>query len=365
MSKKKYIEVAEIIEKRIADKIYSSSNLPSERKLSTQLGASYLTVRKAVQSLINEGALQRNTTNGRLSAGSTSSKRNRQLNIGFLMPPSIWAAQHSWLYEVTELVKEKKGVLRPITYFNVSDPVIFEALDGDFDGLFVVLPPEIPGLLMDRLEKNRRRIVVLWEDLTHLGIPSIENAPPRFVGKLLDHLTSLGHTRIDCMNTQKVSSVMRERIEHWNLGIEKRKLYGRLHYCLPRPFVPGLEPVRDFVASLIDDGSLNKTSALFCVTTSQAWAAIRACQDRGLKVGRDISICGFGEMDIARMLMPTVTAVQPADRRPFLSMGLEWIETQGKNWSRPLRLEPEDVELFIGESTGPAPKPGKASKGRN
>ncbi len=354
MSKKKYMEVAEILEKRISDKTYSPNALPSERKLAIQLGVSYLTARKAVQSLIKEGVLQRNSRNGRLASNSTSSKKHRSLSIGFLMPPSIWAAQHSWLYEVTELVREQRGILRPITYFNVSDPVIFEAIDGDFDGLFVILPPEIPTLLLDRLEKKRKKIVILWRDLTHLGIPSIENAPPRFIGKLLDHLAGLGHRRIDCLNTQREESVVRERIEHWNLGIEKRKIYGRLHHSVPRPFVPGLQPTRDFVSSIIDDGEL-KTNALFCVTTSQAWAAMRACQDKGLIIGKDISICGFGEMDIATMLMPTVTVVQPAERKPFLEMGLDWIEHQGRNWSRPLRLEPEDVPLFIGESTGPAP----------
>jgi len=234
MSKKKYIEVAEIMKKRLCDKVYTASSLPSERKLAVQLGVSYLTVRKAMKSLLKEGVLQRNK-NGRLSANSTVPQKHRSLNIGFLMPPSIWAAQHSWLYELTELVKEKQGVIRPITYFNVSDPVVFEALEGDFDGLFIILPPEVPNLLLDLLEKKRRKIVVLWRDLTHLGIPSIENAPPRFVGKLLDHLSGLGHKRIDCLNTQRVEPVVRERIEHWNIGIEKRKIYGRLHYSVPRP----------------------------------------------------------------------------------------------------------------------------------
>lgn len=353
MSATKYIEIAQILQQQIKERAYALNELPSERKLATQLGVSYMTARRAVQTLVKDGVLVRDG-NGRLEVKPVTHRAHASLNIGFLSPApvSMWSAQWAWQRDLTQLIEQQHGVLRPITYVSESDPVIFDVLDGDFDGLFLILPRQISPLLADRLARIRQRLVILWQDATHLGIPSIETAPAQFVSRLLDHLVELGHRRIDCLNAQPLDWTARQRVAHWRMGLEQRGLAGQLHDFSPAHAGPTAASARAHVAGLLDRGQLD-TTALFCVNTSLAWGASRACQDCGLRVGTDISICGFGEIEIAELLIPSITAITPADRGVFLNMGLEWIQSQGANWHRPLRLEPDEVVLFVGESTGP------------
>jgi len=352
--KAKHVEITGMLQRRIREGVYSLSTLPSERKLASEFGVSYMTARKAVQNLVKTGVVRRHT-NGRLRMRSSAHGAKPAFTIGLLMPAPVfmWSAQWTWQSDLAHLVTQQNGVVRPITYSGASDPVIFEALEGELDGLFLILPAEPSQLLLDRLVQKRDRLVVLWQDTTHLGIPSIETGPARFIGKLLDHLASLGHRRIDCVSAHAADPGMRQRSEHWRLGLEQRGLSGVFHAYGTPTHQPGVLVARERVHELLERRELDAT-AIFCVNTSQAWGAMRACHDHGLRIGRDISICGFGEMEIARLLIPTMTAVEPAERLPFLSMGLQWIESRGRNWSRPLRLEPDDVSLFIGESTGPA-----------
>jgi DNA-binding LacI/PurR family transcriptional regulator len=363
----KYAEIAQILQQQIKEKAYALNELPSERKLAAQLGVSYMTARKAVQSLVKDGVLER-SLNGRVEICMPKSRAHASRTIGFLAPAqmSTWSAQSSWLRDLSQVLEQRHGVLRPIAYVGDSDPIIFDALDGDFDGLFVILPRQVSPLLADRLQRMRGQLVVLWQDATHLGIPSIETGPAQFVSKLLDHLAGLGHQRIDCFNAQSLDWTARQRVAHWQVGLERRGLSGKLHDFTPRGSTTPAAAARLHVAGLLERGELDAT-ALLCVNTSLAWGAVRACQDRGLRIGKDISICGFGEIEIAELLNPSVTSIRPADRASFLKMGLEWIESKGTNWHRPLRLEPDDVELFVGESTGPAPtggQPGSAAKER-
>ena len=348
--KGKHANVVGLLEQRIRDDVQFSA-LPSERKLASQLGVSYMTARKAVQSLVQKGVLSRQD-NGRLTVRATSSSGLAAMNIGFVSPASLSTAR-AWEYELRETLAARNGTLRPIAYTSAVDPAIFEALDADLDGWFFILPQQAPRLLIDRLRRLRERVVVLWQDTSAFGIPNIETGPPVFVRKLLDHLAGLGHRRIDCLNTQPADPVVLHRIDQWRHGLRLLGLEGELHDLKVHHFHSGAVTARDEVAKLLRSRQIT-SSALFCVTTSQAWGAMRACVDAGLRIGQDISICGFGESEMARLLIPSVTTVLPADRRPFLDRGLDWIASRGVGWTHPLRIEPQDCALFIGESTGPA-----------
>lgn len=60
-----YLQVEATIKEMIEDSIYSyGDQIPSERELSEQLGISRMTVRRAIQNLIDHGVLERRSTSG-------------------------------------------------------------------------------------------------------------------------------------------------------------------------------------------------------------------------------------------------------------------------------------------------------------
>ena len=327
---------------------YRLKGIPGERKLAADLGISYMSARKVVQHLVAQRVLRRTTT-GRLEIAA-GDQQAKQLQIGFVAPAFAAQVIFELQYDLSQLVAAQGGIVRPVTYVQPSDPVIFEAIEGDFDGLFVILPVGAPQLLIDRLAKARDRVVILWQDLSHQGLLSVVTGPSRFIGKALDHLMDLGHERIDCINTLPHEPIVDDRLRHWRLGIEQRGLAGELTDEPSDAFGCSITAAYHTFKRMIDRGL--ESTAYFCSTTELGRGVLRACHEAGIRVGHDISVCGYGELSVAKLTIPSLTAVEIGEPRPLLAMGLEWIATRGEDWQRPLRLEPDDVNVFIGESTG-------------
>jgi DNA-binding LacI/PurR family transcriptional regulator len=98
-------------------------------------------------------------------------------------------------------------------------------------------------------------------------------------------------------------------------------------------------------------------TALFAYNDISAIGAVRAFQEQGLRVPRDVSVIGFDDIPAAAFHMPSLTTV----RQPLNRMGevaaqilLERIEG-GKDYSSEIAIEPE---LIVRESTARAPGTG-------
>jgi DNA-binding LacI/PurR family transcriptional regulator len=95
-------------------------------------------------------------------------------------------------------------------------------------------------------------------------------------------------------------------------------------------------------------------TALFAYNDISAIGAIRAFQEAGLHVPRDVSVMGFDDIRIAVHNNPSLTTV----RQPLEKMGeiaaealLKRIE-DGGDWVPKIAIEPE---MVVRDSTGPAP----------
>ncbi len=352
----KHDEITQLLEARIEQGLYLKGTLPGEQSLADELGVSYLTVRKATRQLVDHGLLTR-LSNGRLAAKPHENSGQRSLQIGILVPMFPGHSMSKWVADLNRVVNEQNGSLRLISYTTESDPRIFEALDADLDGLFFIYGHEPSLLLKNLLIKHRKRLVSLWFDLTQLGIPSIENAPTRFVSKAVKHLKDLGHQRVDFLDVSAPdNSVARDRVLYWRQALEHYDLQGELFHKFDYYLGGSALNARQLTLDLHAQGKLKDVTAVVCSTTDMAFGMQRACHELGLTVGKDISVAGFGEMYTAKLSVPSITAIEPAPCVPLLEQGLQWIMTNGKDWDRLLLISSLDVELFIGESTGPPPQ---------
>jgi hypothetical protein len=348
----KYLDIVRAIERRVVVGDYVLNNLPGERKLAMEFGVSHMTARKAVQHLVGNGTLMRDASGNRTTQPRPSAVEKKC--VAYVAPAFESGGTTTWYYALNNLMKRHHGVVRPVLYTHEADPAIHEALTGDFAGVFIIPPHRTSRLLLQHMVRERSRIVTLWHDLTEHGIPCIEVSPPRATAKLVEYLESLGHRSIDCLNTEPNNVVISARIQSWNSAIKARGLKGELHNHPVEPFQHSGIAAYDYMHRRLAAGPLSAT-AVVCVTNSAAIGLSRACGEAGVKIGRDLSICGVGEFALARLQTPSLTIVKPADFETYLSMGLDWIQSGGKDTGRSLRFEPDDVPLWIGESTGLAP----------
>src|SRR5581483_5696385 len=97
-----------------------------------------------------------------------------------------------------------------------------------------------------------------------------------------------------------------------------------------------------------------KFTALFAFNDKSAIGAIRAIQDRGLKIPNDVSVLGVDDLQLSAFVSPRLTTI----RQPLKLMGATAASTllrqiHGEEVSEEIVLAPE---LVVRESTGVADK---------
>jgi LacI family transcriptional regulator, gluconate utilization system Gnt-I transcriptional repressor len=85
----------------------------------------------------------------------------------------------------------------------------------------------------------------------------------------------------------------------------------------PRLFTVGQPPatMSDGAAALdMVLGAYPETDLIICVSDPLAFGVIAACQRRGIRVPEDLAVAGFGDFEIGRVSIPTITtvAIDPA-----------------------------------------------------
>ncbi|MCW3062123.1 MAG: GntR family transcriptional regulator [Capsulimonas sp.] len=339
----------QMIEKRIAHADHILVGIPGERQLAEELGLSRTTVRTALQQLMDQGTLVRQE-NGRISVAEPGDGRLKKRTIGIAAPPMASADFDRWREGIRGVLEGQPVTLRPVAYAHWADPALQDAL-AHFDGMFFIPPAEkIPAWLTTKMLNAACRVVVLDEDESAAGLPSVTLFPPAAERKLFDHLRRLGHQRIDCLNAQAEDGVILGRIAEWKRYLEEHGLPGQLRsQAVEKPFESAYQLIRD----ALKEGR-PVASALFCTTGPAAIGAMRALHEAGLEIGVDVSVCAVNGEGIGQYLLRSLTELESPPRALYLQRAAGWMLGEDL-WEGPLLIQPNDVPLFEGESTGPAP----------
>ncbi|MFA7344257.1 MAG: substrate-binding domain-containing protein [Terrimicrobiaceae bacterium] len=349
----RYKKVADLVRKRILHGDYALKPIPSERTLAGEMGVNYMTVRRGLQILENENLVVRQP-NGRMRVKRARQGGKRHLSFAFLAPTFRSDNVEMWRQAIEKAAAKLACRVRPILYMHWDDPILLDALAG-FDGVFLnPIPEPLPAQVAEKLRHPGHPLVVVDDDFSGYGIPSIQFFPPAFVRCLLDHLNSLGHTRIGCINAQPSNSEIQGRIGQWRHWMAARGFTGRLEDS-PVPVRAHPGPHAYDVMTRILSEPVREETAWLCTTTPTAMGAMRAILDKGLVPGRDIAVCATNGESLAALLNPSLTALEPVDPTPFFSRCLKWM-LGGRPWQGPLLVRPKDIPLVIRESTGPNPE---------
>jgi hypothetical protein len=347
-------QVVERLSQRIRAGDYHLQSLPAERDLAEEIGVSHVTARKAIQMLMDDGLLCR-LENGRLAVRRQDQSRDRKVDaqIALLVPAWESSVVTRWQVAMSELAPRFQSSFRTVHYGHWDDPLIFSSLEG-FDGAFFLPVPEpMPEHFMPNFLRLRRRVVVLDSDWTEHGVPSMRLLPPVFVQKLLDHLASLGHTKIDCVNVQPTHPIVTARIAQWNIWRLARQMQGQLVDEPVASYTETLSAAYDLIDRRIRNGQFDCT-AMLCIQERVATGAMRAMLDHGIQPGRDVAVCAVDDAGRGEYANPTLTSLETPDPLPLLATCLEWmLGGADRKWQGPLMVQPDWMELAVRQSTVP------------
>jgi ABC-type sugar transport system substrate-binding protein len=339
--------IIQLLETRVARGDYTMVPFPTEHGLAQELDISRMTARKALLHLVDKGLLHRDAS-GRLSVTSER-EGQRPLHVGFVTF-SLSPAALRWQRITEQLVNQAAGRMRVVTYAHWDDPTLLDAVEN-FDGVFLIPPiDELSPRMAQRLLQARARIVVLGANFSSAGLHGIENVAEGSVDALLDHLKELGHCRIAALNTVPIVPAIEERLAQWQAWLSRHGLQGELINEPAAPRGDSKQRAFEIVRERLSSGGEVGGSAVLCTTLPVALGAMRAVNELGLILGRDISVCAVNDEGMAPFLNPTLTSSRLGDPTTAVREAIEWMT--GSQWGGPLLKCTEEVQLFVGGSTG-------------
>jgi LacI family transcriptional regulator len=146
--------------------------------------------------------------------------------------------------------------------------------------------------------------VVLWS--THDDHPSIGFDHRRAMVQLTTHLTDLGHRRIA---TIMADVAQNDRIRDRLLGVGDALAARGIEFpaAYQRITQTGLTSAGHAMAELL--ALPNPPTAVACVNDVVAVGAALECQRQGVRIPRDMSITGFGALEIGAAQAPPITTI--------------------------------------------------------
>lgn len=287
----KYLEIAEVLKSRLARGEYPAGKLPPLRKLAADMGVSYLTARHAVKTLE--------------ASGDCRTCAPRPL-VAMITP--LWAFSE-WHRAVRNATVALGGQIRFIAYGSDTDPNISEAInEADFDLIFLFLPDRDDSRLLELVSKAGDRVVVMFRDMERHGIRCVKGADPICIERFMALLKERGHRRIDAFGRDSdLLSGAAERYRVWRHWLDRNGLQGVFHEMSHSPFDLDDEKAAEFSRTKLAAGEF--ADAIFCFNPTLAFGLYRACHERGIIPGRDISVFAFGDQEKARLMTPSLATV--------------------------------------------------------
>ncbi len=287
-----------------------TAQVPAERVLAKQHGVAYMTVRRAVSALVDDGLLYRKPGQGTFICQPGHVAR-RTGNIGFVLDPVIADGVGNAFFSKVFAGAEREARVHGhslIYSSHTADLVPLATPKGrtpakrKVDGLIAA------GLNDDKLvlALSRQVPVVLVDDSVEGSkIPSVRVDNIAASLQATRHLIERGHKRIAYLGGSSASIVGRERIGGYVQALVESGLQAdpTLIYQATFGFDTGYQGAKALFALH------HPPTGLFCANDTVAFGALKWLNENGRKVPSEVGVVGFDDLDASAHVHPALSTV--------------------------------------------------------
>ncbi len=278
-----------------------------------------------------------------------SLRRNRSMVIGAVMP----ALRHAYFASTVEglqatIARHGYTLLLAVSDFDEQTELaaVQSMIRQGVDGVVLVGLQHAPALL-PLLQDRGKPFVITWSYDPVLASVGFDHR--RAVQPLISHLIDLGHREIVAvMAFLDVSDRERDRLA----GIADTLARHGLRFPPEHVIYAGGSSLQDGRNALrAARARCPDATAVVCANDLLAAGAMMECAAAGLQVPGDLSITGYGDLDIAAAMSPPLTTI----KTPAAEMGRLAADCLLKTLAGEATLDHIELatELIVRGSTGP------------
>ena len=217
------------------------------------------------------------------------------------------------------IVEQMQGLIRKnnyacmIYYLDENDNEIEQAIQlcRERHPLGILFFGNNPEYFYKRFSEIRVPCVMVTASAAEFGfdnLSSVSTNDEEAAKFAVEHLISLGHKEIGILGGEmSISQIAFLRYK----GCEKAFYEHGMTFEPERQYVSGYFTMNDgYHAMGVLLNKMPEVTAVFAVSDVMAIGAIRAIQDRGLRVPEDISVIGFDGIDIGKYTVPRLTTIR-------------------------------------------------------
>lgn len=339
----------------------AGDKLPAERDLAKEFAVSRLTVRRAIEGLIEEGLLYRQPPNGTFVTYAPVTRpperpAGPESSLGLVVMPglheSIFAAMVAGVSEGAALANQHLLLRCCKLSPQLERQSLSEMLGMGVRGLLLIPSSSSAantGFLREL--ESRLPLVVLDNRIAGLESDFVTSDDARGTRLAIQHLIDLGHRRIACLHPPLSFSTVQERVGVYAQVLREQGLDDAPELRLEAHW--DRASAYAAVKKAVLHGRLDGVSAMFCCSDRMAVGACNACRELGWRLPEDLALVGYGDLDIAEAAdLPLTTVRQHPERvgEQAVALLMEKVDGQRPPTSHQTRLiEPQ---LVLRESCG-------------
>jgi LacI family transcriptional regulator len=241
-------------------------------------------------------------------------------------------------------------VMQPVSYRSADflDAVDALVVSSRLDGLILTPPLTDSGVLLDRLDQRGIPFSCISPSSREgrIGVTLDEHEA---VCELAAHLIELGHRRIGHVRGHPDHGASEWRMAGYRSALRRAGLRYDPALVVDGEFSfdSGLAAGRHLL------GLAERPTAIFAANDDMAAGVMRAASELGLRVPRDVSVCGFDNTPISQQIFPALTTVQQPTRDMGQVATVQLLNAiRDRSAGHMVRMP---YALQLRQSTGPAP----------
>ena len=340
--------------------------LPPERELAELFGVSYMTLRKAVGSLVEEGVLERVARAGTFVRSEAPEETVRKL-VGVVVSEEAASEELDFIMCMAEAARRANRLVRFAYTTSWEDRAIID-LWRNSDALvcesrlrFGEMSPE----LREKFLHGGKPVILTGSSSRFDGFDSVFTSPDDGVAQLCAAVHAQGHRRIAVMNEFTPSdeggrewrsheSVLEAVIAEFRSGYPDVTLDADSFLLAIPCFESPLRSVREHIL----DSAGNFPHTLLICPLHFYWGVIAGLTDAGLRIPDDVSILCVGDWQEAEFYQPR-PATLSLPLREHAHQVMEFIRLREENPFAPPRRCTFHARFAAGETLSPPDRIGR------